>query len=56
MDYRSPPSFPPHYTIPAPYRHSRVSGNPERQYQRPDVAGRHFPIPAYTGMTVERAE
>ena len=40
--------------LPAPYRHSRVSGNPTvacRQYHHKTVP---FGIPAYAGMTVGR--
>jgi len=34
------------------YRHSRVSGNPERYRKDPPVAGKDSWIPAYAGMTV----
>ena len=38
--------------IPAPYRHSRVSGNPESFAGSMLVFGITVGIPAYAGMTV----
>ena len=39
--------------LPAPYRHSRVSGNPERYCLRMVLSAGNRWIPAYAGMTVE---